>query len=167
MTQGRPPSWNPFAELAPGIWTEAVEFGSKGQFIIPVAARRRLPWLSGAVAEGLLATLEPGRFAQLEPWSETGQRVVRQVEERLELATGNSRSEIALAAMDRYMRIGLEATGRLAVPANLLSHIDPRASGTARVVVRDGTLWLWAEERWQAQRSSRLQALVGSVMVGS
>jgi DNA-binding transcriptional regulator/RsmH inhibitor MraZ len=140
-----------------------VQFGSKGRFIIPVAARRRLPWLPNAVAEGLLATLEPGRFARLDPWSEIGAQVVRQVEERLELTVGPRRSEIALAAMDRYMRIGLEETGRLAVPQNLISHIDPRASGTARVVVRDGTLWLWAEERWQAQTSSRLRTLVGSV----
>jgi DNA-binding transcriptional regulator/RsmH inhibitor MraZ len=163
MTQGRPPTWNPFAELAPGVWTEAVQFGSKGRFIIPVAARRRLLWLSDAVAEGLLATLEPGRIARLEPWLETGAKVIRQVEERLELAVGPRRSEIALAAMDRYMRIGLEETGRLAVPQNLLSHIDPRASGTARVVVRDDTLWLWAEDRWQAQASSRLRTLVGQV----
>lgn len=163
MTQGRPPIWNPFAELAPGVWTEAVEFRSKGRFIIPIAARRRLPWLSSAVAQGLLATLEPGRFARLDPWSEMGARVIRQVEERLEMAVGHKRSEIALAAMDRYMRIGLEETGRLAVPQNLLSHIDPRASGTARVVVRDNTLWLWAEDRWQAHTSSRLRTLLGSV----
>jgi len=162
MVQGRPPSWNPFSELDPGVWTETVQFGSKGRLIIPVAARRRLPWFAGAVAQGLLATLEPERFARLDPWSDYGERVMKQVGERLELAPAHRRSEIALAAMDRYMHVGLEDNGRLAAPANLISHIDPHAFGAARVVVRDGTLWLWAEERWQSERSGRLRALLGS-----
>jgi len=48
---------------------------------------------------------------------------------------------------------------KILLPANLISHIDPTASGRVRVIVADGSLKLCSEQEWQAGRSQRLVAL--------
>lgn len=160
MSRGRPPSWNPLGDLDPGTWTEVAEFGTKGRFGIPIAARRRLSWFERGVTSGFLATLEAGGMAELKPWAEFGEDTLDAVRDIVGRAIPAQRSEIALAAMDRYMFVNIEENGRLVVPANLIAHVDPAGFGKARVVVMQDSLWLWSESAWQAARSSRLELLV-------
>ena len=155
MTYGRPPSWNPFAELEPSAWTEVVQLGTKGRLSIPAAARRRVGWLSHAAEEGLLATLEVDGSASLEPWKGGGTGALGRVTALLEATGPGERGWLALAAKDRYMHVSLEDNGRLAIPANLVAHLDPGGSGLVRVVVYDGYLKLWSEECWRAGRADR------------
>ncbi len=162
MTTGRPPGWNPFASLDPGVWTEVVEFGSKGRFGIPAAARRRLTWLAGAAAQGLLATLEDGGVARLEPWSVAGDATVKAVAAAIDAAPAR-RSEIALAATDRFMHVSVEENGRIVVPSNLVVHLDPHVTGRARVVVRDDRMWLWSQVGWEEARTARLSVLLAAI----
>lgn len=158
MNRGRPPNWNPFSSLGADVWTEVAEFGSKGRIGIALAARRRLPWFDEAVGNGLLATLEPDGYAQLEPWSSAGGELVAEIKEKISIAY-HLRGEIVLAAMDRYMFISVEGNGRLVAPGNLVAHIDPDNSGRARFVVRDSKLWIWSEKQWQSRRAERLSVL--------
>jgi DNA-binding transcriptional regulator/RsmH inhibitor MraZ len=158
MKTGRPPSWNPVASLDPGVWTEVVEFASKGRIGIPVAARRRLSWFDGAAADGLLATLESDGAARLRPWRVNGEAMLRGIREAM-AASPELRSEIALAGMDRFMHVSVEEPGRIVAPANLIAHLGSASPGFARVVVVGSELSLWSEAAWQAKRSERLALL--------
>lgn len=142
------------------VWTEVVELASKGRFGIPLAARKRIEWWGGDLADGLFATLELGGVALLEPWAPRGVDTLKQVREALRNADPVRRSELSLAAMDRYMRVACEDNGRLVLPSNLLAHIDPTGLGKARVIVMDGILRLRSEVHWQADRNLRLGLLV-------
>lgn len=163
MSQGRPPAWNPFADLVAGVWSEVADFGSKGRFGVPAAARRQLRWWGSVVPDGLLATLEPGGVARLQPWSGMGEAVLGQIRKALEAAAPDKRAELGLAAMDRFMRVSCEDNGRLVLPANLIAHLDPTRTDRARVVVKDGELWLWQEELWQSTRPDRIMLLAGQM----
>jgi DNA-binding transcriptional regulator/RsmH inhibitor MraZ len=163
MNQGRPPAWNPFADLVSGVWSEVADFGSKGRFGVPAAARRQLHWWGSVMPNGLIATLEPGGIARLEPWAGVGEAVLAQVRKALQSANPAARAELALAAMDRFMRIACEENGRLVMPSNLASHVDPTRTGRARVVVRDGELWVWQEDMWQSTRPERITLLANQM----
>lgn len=152
MRTGRPPSWNPFSELDPGAWTEVVALSSKDRVTLPAAVRGRLPWFEAAAAEGLLAMLEPQGRAELTGWSANGPRALDDVAQRIEAADQALRGELAVAAMDRYMRLAIERPGRVAVNPNLAAHLDPDGGGVVRVVVRSARLWLWSEAQWRARR---------------
>lgn len=159
MTRGRPPRWNPFADVMPGIWTEALQVTSKDRVSLPAAVRKRLEWLAESTAEGLLATLDIQQKAELSPWSPYGKRAIADVAQRLEMLAPRERDETALAAMDRYMRLAFEPPGRVLLPSNLIAHIDPQGSGSVRVVVMHSRLWLWSEEQWQTERADRIRLL--------
>jgi len=159
MTRGRPPVWNPIASLDATVWTEAVEVASKGRLGIPVAARRCLGWWDDHVEDGLLASLEQGGLASLVPWAPAGIEMMGRVGNLIRGTSAAERGELVLAAMDRFMRVGCEANGRLVLPANLMAHIDPLGTGKARVIVLHGQLQLCAEHEWQAAREARLALL--------
>ncbi|MBB6254841.1 division/cell wall cluster transcriptional repressor MraZ [Nitrospirillum iridis] len=65
--------------------------------------------------------------------------------------------------MDRYLRLTLDADGRIVLPANLLSHLQAIDASAVRLVARDGRLWLWSEEHWQARQMGRFQDLVDAL----
>lgn len=162
MTQGRPPAWNPFGGLDPLAWTEIAAISSKGRLSLPVAVRKRLAWFPGAAGEGLLGILEPGGRAELAGWAERGRGAMDEVARRFEAAPPEGRGEIAIAAMDRYMRISVEAPARVALPTNLEAHVDPQGRGLVRLVVGDNRLWLWSEAEWGARRGERVELLMRS-----
>ena len=125
---------------------------------MPAAVRRRLTWFEKATAQGLLATLEPDGKAKLDAWADHGNEIVQIVRETIDAAS-SGKSDMALAALDRYLHISVEDNGRLVAPSNMVSHLDPTGTGKARVVVRDDELWLWSEIRWEAERKDRLALL--------
>lgn len=159
MTKGRPPSWNVFGSLDPGAWTEVIGITSKDRLSLPVAVRKRLPWLDAAIPDGLLAVLDPQGSAELIAWSDHGEKAVAQVANQWAVAASADRGELALAAMDRFMRVSVEPPGRIGLPANLAAHIFSAERGSVRVVVRDGRLWLSSEIEWQLGRAKRLALL--------
>ncbi|WP_210161256.1 hypothetical protein, partial [Bradyrhizobium sp. ORS 285] len=65
------------------------------------------------------------------------------------------RSEVALAAMDRYIRLHLDDTGRMVLPTTLLSHLEVVDPPALRLVVRNGKFWFWSERRWRAGQLER------------
>ena len=156
MNSGRPPSWNPFAALDPGAWTEVVPVSSKDRLTLPTAVRRRLAWFEAAVGGGLVAILDPQGRAEMAPWSVRGEQALADVSQRMEAAPPEARGDIAIAAMDRYMRVAVEPPARLALAANLAAHLDPDGRGAIRVVVRSDRLWLSSEQQWQARRMDRI-----------
>ena len=147
------------AGLDETVWTEVATFVSKGRIGLPLAARKRIGWWTDDLSDGLLATLEPGSSAQIEPWAARGEELLRRAEQVIRTAQPQAKSSLVLAAMDRYMRVSCETNGRLVLPANLLSHIDPAGSGKARVIVADGSLKICSEQEWQAGRAHRLVTL--------
>lgn len=161
MTRGRPPSWNPFVDLAPGVWTETVDLTSKDRLSLSSPVRKRAPWLSDVGTEGLLAILEPDGSAELLPWRGTGEALVEGYRERLMDAPDVRRPELALALMDMFMRLPLDPPGRLGLPSNLTAFLNPAAGERIRVVTASGQVWLWGESTWQARRSDRLALIAG------
>lgn len=147
------------AGLDESVWTEVVTFVSKGRIGLPLAARKRIDWWAVDISDGLLAILEPGSVAWIEPWANKGEELLRRTEQMIRTAQPETKSSLVLAAMDRYMRVSCETNGRLVFPANLIAHIDPTSSGKARVIVADGSLKICSEEEWQAGRSQRLFTL--------
>lgn len=127
---------------------------------MPAAVRRRLTWFEEATAQGLLATLEPDGKAKLDAWADHGNEIVQVVRETIDAAP-SGKSDMALAALDRYLHISVEDNGRLVAPSNMVSHLDPTGIGRARIIVRDDELWLWSEIRWEAERKDRLAMLLG------
>ncbi|MCP4564145.1 MAG: hypothetical protein GY873_37515 [Bosea sp.] len=67
--------------------------------------------------------------------------------------------DVALAAMDRYLRLSVDVAGRTILPAVLASHLDAETEGRVRIVVRGARLWLWSERRWDAGRARRIAML--------
>lgn len=145
--------------LDESVWTEVATFVSKGRIGLPLAARKRISWWSGDLSDGLLAILEPGSAAWIEPWANKGEEILRRTEQMIRSAQPETKSSLVLAAMDRYMRVSCETNGRLLLPTNLIAHIDPADSGKARVIVAEGALKICSEQEWQAGRSQRLFAL--------
>lgn len=159
MPRGRPPNWNAFSGLVPGAWTEVVEVSTKWRLTLPTAVRGRLHWLEGVGDEGLLAVLDPQGRAELAPWAARGTQAVADVSQRLAAAPPEHRDEIAIAAMDRYMRMAVEPPARVALHPNLAAHLDAEEGDVVRVIVRAGRLWLWSERQWQARRMDRIALL--------
>lgn len=158
MKTGRPPLWNPVATLSETTWTEVVPVTSKSRVQLPVSARARMNWGSLTEPLPLLAKLEPGNSAKLEPWDPAGVAVMRGLETLLASEGDADRAELALVAMDRYLRVSLDPDGRILLPANLAHHIHAIGHDAVRIIVRRGDLQLWSEIAWQANRSSRLRA---------
>lgn len=161
MKSGRPPLWNPVASLSVATWTEVVAVTSKSRVQLPIAARSRLGWALSTDPLPLLATLEPQGNASLEPWEPSGDKALGEVEKMLAREPQDSRAELALLAMDRYLRVTLDPDGRMLLPANLAYHVGAIRQDAVRVIVVDGRLQLWSEVAWQEARSSRLQTLSG------
>lgn len=154
MSAGREPNWNPVLRAHPFVWTEVVGLSSKNRISIPLMARRRLEWLWAGTTE-LLAILEADGSAEIVSWKGEGSDRIVQIEAVLRGLTEPERSEIALAAMDRYIRLRLDGTGRMVLPTTLLSHLEAVDPPTLRLVVRDGKLWFWSERRWRAGQLER------------
>jgi hypothetical protein len=162
MSAGRNPSWNPVAELDASVWSEVVALTSKGRLTLPIALRRRLPWGEPLGSVVALVVLSDHGAAELLPWVPGGEEVLRLLSKAVSALPTAGRSEIVLAAMDRYLRITFEPDGRATLPTNLLVHLDAHRTGIARVVARDGRLWLWSETSWRdgrAERFAKLQAV--------
>lgn len=158
MKTGRPPTWNPISELRQGIWTDVVPLASKARLTFPAAVRQRLPWLT-RTGGGLLVTAEAGRRAEIQPWEKAGTEKLAEVRDMIDAAEESEKDEIALAAMDRYLRLSLDEAGRTILPACLASHLDAEFDRKVRIVVQSGRLWLWSERRWDAGRSRRIAVL--------
>lgn len=107
MSAGREPNWNPVSRVHPSVWTEVVGLSSKDRMSIPLMARRRLEWLSAGTTE-LLAILEADGSAEVVSWKGEGADRIAQIEAVLQGLTEPDRSEVALAAMDRYLSFGLQ-----------------------------------------------------------
>lgn len=159
MTRGRPPLWNPFSDMAPDVWTEAVHLTSKDRLTLPVSIRKRLPWLSNTNGDGLLAVLEPRGSVELVNWTDHGDGLVAGHRERLNHVPEAAKADVALALMDAFMRLSFEPPGRLAMPANLTSFLDADEEQRVRVVAAQERVWLWSERTWQARRIERLETL--------
>jgi len=159
MKTGRPPQWNPVATLSETTWTEVVPVTSKSRVQLPVSARARLTWGAPTEPLALLAKLEVGSSAKLEPWNPAGDAVMRGLKTMLASEPEPARAELTLVAMDRYLRISLDPDGRITLPANLAHHIDAIGYNAVRVIVSCGRLQLWSEPAWQKDRSSRLRTL--------
>jgi DNA-binding transcriptional regulator/RsmH inhibitor MraZ len=159
MTRGRPPSWNLFANIFDGAWTEVVGVTTKDRLTLPAQVRKALGWFDASAEGGLLATLEPYGRAELIAWSDHGSRLIAEVIDRVRAAPAEARGDLAVAAMDRYMRLAVEPPARVALNATLAAHLDPTGRNVIRVVVSGGRLWLWNEAEWQGRRSERHASL--------
>lgn len=158
MKTGRPSNWNPVASLGRVVWTDVLPLASKGRIVLPVPVRARFDWLAKS-GHGLLAVIELGRRAELLPWEPRGETAIAEVKQAIDVADEQDKDELALAAMDRFVRLSVDAAGRTVLPGPLASHLDAEASTCVRVVMRDARLWLWSERRWKAERASRIALL--------
>ena len=158
MKTGRPPSWNPVAALAPGVWTDVVQVTSKDRIGLPVRIRQSLAWLK-APERDVLGVVEADGSVELLPWAQHGDAALDDVRRALKAAKPAIRDLVALAAMDRYVRLSLDAESRLVLPSPLIAHLGGEGTAMVRVVMRDGRLWLWSEPRWLSERADRIAAL--------
>lgn len=159
MKTGRPPRWNPVAALGRDVWTDVVPLASKGRVVLPVIVRDRMPWLADTGA-GVLALAETGRRAELLPWASKGEAALAALRLAIEAADEKDRDQLALAAMDRFVRLSMEDVGRTILPPALASLLEAEATGCVRIVMCDGRLWLWSERRWEADRARRIALLM-------
>jgi DNA-binding transcriptional regulator/RsmH inhibitor MraZ len=157
--RGRPPSWNPFAQLDAASWVEVAQVDDKGRLSLPAAARRRLAWIKSGESAALLADLGPAGYAELSLWAPHGVVRLTEITALADRAAPAERSQLILAAMDRFLQVSLEQGSRVHLPANLRAHLDPCGQGPIRVIVRDDRLWLWSERGWQESRGDRLRAI--------
>lgn len=158
MKTGRPPSWNPVASLAQNVWTDVVPLASKGRIVVPVPVRSRLDWLENSV-EGVLAEVASDHSVELRPWDPFGIKAMKAVRMALAEADVSRRGEIAVAAMDRYMKLSVDGAGRTTLPPPLVFQLEAETSCCVRLILRDSRLWLWSERRWQLGRPARLDLL--------
>jgi DNA-binding transcriptional regulator/RsmH inhibitor MraZ len=120
--------------------------------------RSRFPWLS-EVAGGLLAVLETDGSAEIFPWQPHGEAELKRIRELLAAADVSARGALALAAMDKYVKLTLDPDGRTVLPSNLAFHLDAVGFGAVRIVAADERLWVWSERRWQDRRGERVASL--------
>lgn len=163
MKSGRPPAWNPVAALATNLWTEVVSLSSKSRLLLPAAARTRLNWIQGGQPLSLLVRIEPGSYAELEPWELAGDAIMERLASVLDDAPTEDRERIAIVAMDRYLRLTLESDGRMSLPMNLCHHLDAVPLDVVRLLVTGGRLQLWSERVWQDQRGERIQSVLEEI----
>ena len=123
--------------------------------------RTALGWLVPVPVGGLLAKLSPEGSAELVPWAQVGENMVAAQLSRLEKLNEPDRGQLALSLMDSLMRVQVEGAGRVTLPANLRSFLDPAGRRLIRFVACQERLWLWNEEQWQVQRSARQLLISG------
>ncbi len=164
MKTGRPPSWNPVALLAQDVWTDVVPLASKGRIVVPMPVRSRLGWLANS-GGGVLAEVAPDHSVELRPWDPFGVEAMKAVRVTLAEADASRRGELAVASMDRYLKLSLDGAGRTTLPPPLVSQLDAEISSCVRLVLRDSRLWLWSERRWQSTRPARLDLLLSGEAV--
>ncbi len=111
----------------------------------------------------LLATIEPDGSAELVPWHGAGEAEIGRAADAIERASAVDRPTLAVAAADRYLRLGLEPDGRATLPFNLAVHLGTLVDPLVRTVATGGRLWLWNEREWQASRQSRFAPLITAV----
>ncbi|MER8953416.1 hypothetical protein NKH98_11890 [Mesorhizobium sp. M0833] len=125
--------------------------------VFPVVIRSSLPWLESPA--GILATLGSDPTVELCAWEPAGSASMQRLHQALVEASEPERGEMAIAAMDRYLRLNIDGTGRAVIPSTLLSHLEVGEAAALRIVMRNGRLWLWSERYWQSQRSERIKLL--------
>lgn len=116
-----------------------------------------MPWLSGTQA--LLAELHAGGSAELMAIDVVGEERIKAIVAAADAAPAGGRGELLLAAMDRFLQLGVEEGSRVAIPVNLRAHLDPAGIGRVWIVVRDARLWLWSHDGWTAARTTRERLL--------
>lgn len=159
MKTGRPPNWNPVSALLPSAWTEVVGLSSKSRLQFPVAIRSRIAWLSH-VEDGLLAVLEPNGSAEIMCWKPHGESKLQAVQGLLQSTSELERGLVAIAAMDRFLKLTFDPDGRTVLPMNLACHLSAAGpAGVVRIVAADARLWMWSEPEWQSRRSERAALL--------
>jgi DNA-binding transcriptional regulator/RsmH inhibitor MraZ len=154
MKTGRPAFWNPVASLSPEAWTDVVALTSKDRVGLPVVVRDKLAWLTDA--KGFLGIVDVERFAELRAWEPDGADMIEELKKTLAKTDEPRRGELLIAAMDRFLRLTLDGTGRAVLPPPLVTHLEANETQSVRIVMRDDRLWLWSERHWQAQRAGRL-----------
>lgn len=158
MKTGRPTSWNPVATFAKGVWTDVVTLASKDRVVLPVNVRSQLKWFN-APSPSVLAVVEPENVVELCGWDAAGREAMDAIQQMLSKASEAERGELAVAAMDRYLRLSFDAAGRAVLPTCLVAHLEAGKTGMIRVVLHDQRLWLWSERKWCDKRSARISAL--------
>lgn len=162
MKSGRPPQWNPITALGRDVWTDVVPVATKDRIVFPAMIRSRLRWL-GETSTSLLAVIEPDHCAELMPWAPHGESMLAEVKGAIETADEADKDQLALAAMDRYLRLSVDQAGRTTLPGPLASFLSAHIIGTVRLVMRDHRLWLWSERSWDKARAERIQLLAAKV----
>lgn len=125
--------------------------------VFPMTVRSSLSWFGAS--SGILATLGTDPLAELLAWEPDGALQMERLKRMLSGTAEPNQGELAIAAMDRYLRLSIDGTGRAVIPAALVSHLEADDCELIRVVLRNGKLWLWSERFWQAQRRKRMQLL--------
>lgn len=138
---------------------------SKDRMSIPLAPRRLLNWL-GKGSVQVLAILEANGSAEVISWEDATDRMAH-LEKTLKRMIEPERSEIAIAAMDRYLRLHLDEGGRMVLPTTLLSHLDAIGTSTVRLVVNNEKLWFWSEPRWRLAQLDRYVSLARALEASS
>ena len=159
MMRGRKPAWNPVGVFADTAWLEPVEVTSKDRLVLPASVRKRLGWGLGGGTVRLLGVMEANGRLELLPWDPRGIELMKRVEAALDATAPTERGDLALAAMDRYLNLGLTPDGRLHLPPPLVIHLDAAGRGVVRVGASGGRLWIWSERAWEASRSERFAKL--------
>jgi DNA-binding transcriptional regulator/RsmH inhibitor MraZ len=145
--------------LFPSVWTEVVGLSSKSRLQFPIAIRSRVAWLSH-VEDGLLVVLEPDRSAELMSWKPHGEAKLQAVQKLLESTNEFERGLVAIAAMDRFLKLTFDPDGRTVLPMNLACHLGAvGADAVVRIVAVNARLWIWSETDWQSRRSERAALL--------
>lgn len=156
---GRHPTWNPIGVGDADAWLEPVEVASKDRIVLPAAVRRRLGWGSARGVVPLLAVIGADGSVELLPWESKGIAEVTRVMDALAKIDGDAREFAVLAAMDRYLKVGLGNDGRIQLPGALAVHLSVAEGDFVRVALSRGRLWLWPERAWEAARADRLARL--------
>ncbi|MGZ3369215.1 MAG: hypothetical protein ACXU8X_09865 [Caulobacteraceae bacterium] len=112
-----------------------------------------------------MAVADPNGSVELIPWSGTGDQQVRAALQMLAMTSEPERSQLVLAAMERFARLTLDADGRSVLPTVLLAHLDALVEPVIRIVVRDNRLWLWRETEWRRGQAQRSEALLKAISV--
>lgn len=86
--------------------------------VFPVAVRSSLRWLSATT--GILVTLGTDPLAELLAWEPDGAAQMERLKQMLIHTAEPNRGELAIAAMDRYLRLTIDGTGRAVIPAVLV-----------------------------------------------
>tara|TARA_R110000868_G_scaffold35458_6_gene127104 strand:+ start:369 stop:815 length:447 start_codon:yes stop_codon:yes gene_type:complete len=135
-----------------------VTLASKTRLQLPVAVRQRIPWFARNIS-GLFAVLESDGSAEVWPWQPNGEDKMRQLALMLGPLSETEQATLAIAAMDKFIRLTCSEDGRTVLPSNLLFHLDAVDAEAVRIVVANQRLWMWSEARWQSLREQRVMSL--------